>query len=219
MQKIIMLFMALIFTISLNAQTNTISRDTIVLDNDNVYSKDTIVLDNGIIYVGNVIGITDESLKLQYIGNDGLKWAKNFKYNHLAYCSNKDIIYIPVPVIDNVKNAQCLITGNVIKKYVDKEVLKYYKIPKFISIDSEKMNNLKLPSFYLKTSSDLQVASLMLASVGLLSTCFEDMDPGISAGFGVLSVLFYITGLFQLHNAGEALSRIQIENNGIIIKL
>lgn len=84
---------------------------------------------------------------------------------------------------------------------------------------------MKLPSYYLKSAGNYQIMSAISAVIGVGTTLVKNevganvVDSKISAGFGVLSLIFYIGSTIQLQNAGESLSRIKIENNGVVIKL
>lgn len=89
------------------------------------------------------------------------------------------------------------------------------------SQNSTESNTLRLPSEYLMRSSNCQMASLFMAgtSIGVALLTKNDSGAFISGAFGALSVVFQLCGVAQLKFAGEALKRIQLESNGVIIKL
>lgn len=81
-------------------------------------------------------------------------------------------------------------------------------------------DTLRLPSQYLKRAGNFQMASYLMAGVGAGSALLIKDGPGkiLASTLGVLSIVFQLCGIAQLQYAGDALKRIEVNSNGLIIK-
>jgi hypothetical protein len=117
-------------------------------------------------------------------------------------------------VTDSVIYLEQKVGEMTIAKYIKRESVANYSI----GIIDKEVN--RMPSDYLRRAGNFQMASFLLAGVGV-GGALAIKDSGgtiIAVGTGLFSAIFYLCGAAQLGYASDAFKRIEVNSNGVIIK-